>query len=94
MTESVQVVVAQGLTKKFGAFTAVGRLDLGIAKGEVVGFIGPNGAGKSTTIRMLCGLLKPSDGRATVAGFDVGREPEAVRGTSATCLRNSRSTAT
>jgi ABC-2 type transport system ATP-binding protein len=72
-------VVADGLTKKFGAFTAVDRLDLSIAKGEVVGFIGPNGAGKSTTIRMLCGLLAPSAGAATVAGFDVGREPEAVR---------------
>ena len=55
------------------------RLDLSIAKGEVVGFIGPNGAGKSTTIRLLCGLLQPSAGRACVAGFDVGREPEAVR---------------
>jgi len=72
-------VTAEGLTKIFGSFTAVDRLDLTIAKGEVVGFIGPNGAGKSTTIRMLCGLLRPSAGRAIVAGFDVGREPEAVR---------------
>jgi len=76
MTEAV---MADGLTKVFGAFTAVDHLNLAIAKGEVVGFIGPNGAGKSTTIRMLCGLLRPSAGRATVAGFDVGREPEAVR---------------
>jgi ABC-2 type transport system ATP-binding protein len=72
-------VVADGLTKTFGKFTAVDHLNLTIAKGEVVGFIGPNGAGKSTTIRMLCGLLRPSAGRATVAGFDVGCEPEAVR---------------
>jgi len=72
-------VQAWGLTKRFGAFVAVDGLDLGIAKGEVVGFIGPNGAGKSTTIRMLCGLLKPSAGRAEVAGFDVARDPEAVR---------------
>jgi len=79
MTDGTQAVVAQGLTKKFGAFTAVDRLDLSIAKGEVVGFIGPNGAGKSTAIRMLCGLLRPSAGHASVAGFDVGREPEAVR---------------
>ena len=79
MTSSNQAVVAEGLTKKFGAFTAVDRLDLSIATGEVVGFIGPNGAGKSTTIRMLCGLLRPTAGRASVAGFDVGREPEAVR---------------
>jgi ABC-2 type transport system ATP-binding protein len=72
-------VIAEQLTKTFGKFTAVDRLDLTIAKGEIVGFIGPNGAGKSTTIRMLCGLLRPSAGRALVAGFDVGREPETVR---------------
>jgi ABC-2 type transport system ATP-binding protein len=79
MTSSNQAVVAEGLTKKFGAFTAVDRLDLSIATGEIVGFIGPNGAGKSTTIRLLCGLLRPTAGRASVAGFDVAREPEAVR---------------
>jgi ABC-2 type transport system ATP-binding protein len=79
MTDAIRAVVAEGLTKRFGAFTAVDRLDLSIAKGEVVGFIGPNGAGKSTTIRMLCGLLQPSAGQASVAGFDVAREPEAVR---------------
>jgi ABC-2 type transport system ATP-binding protein len=72
-------VIAEGLTKSFGAFTAVDHLNLSIAKGEVVGFIGPNGAGKSTTIRMLCGLLRPTAGRAEVAGYDVGREPESVR---------------
>jgi ABC-2 type transport system ATP-binding protein len=84
MTDNTQAVVAQavvaeGLTKKFGAFTAVDRVDLSIATGEVVGFIGPNGAGKSTTIRLLCGLLQPTAGRASVAGFDVARAPEAVR---------------
>ncbi len=79
MTDDGPAVIAQGLTKKFGSFTAVDRLDLTIAKGEIVGFIGPNGAGKSTTIRLLCGLLQPSAGRAWVAGFDVGREPDAVR---------------
>ena len=72
-------VLARGLTKHFGAFTAVDHVDLSIAKGEVVGFIGPNGAGKSTTIRMLCGLLTPSSGTARVAGYDVGEHPEAVR---------------
>jgi ABC-2 type transport system ATP-binding protein len=70
---------AEGLTKIFGRFTAVDHIDLAIASGEVMGFIGPNGAGKSTTIRMLCGLLRPSAGRAIVAGFDVAREPEKVR---------------
>ncbi len=79
MTGPAPAVLAAGLTKRFGKFTAVDRLDLSIDKGQIVGFIGPNGAGKSTAIRMLCGLLRPSAGRAFVAGFDVGREPEAVR---------------
>jgi ABC-2 type transport system ATP-binding protein len=79
MSDAALAVVAQKLTKRFGDFTAVDALDLEIAKGEVVGFIGPNGAGKSTTIRMLCGLLRPTAGRAVVAGYDVGREPESVR---------------
>lgn len=73
------VVLAQGLTRRFGKFTAVDGLNLAIGRGEVVGFIGPNGAGKSTTIRLLCGLLSPSAGSARVAGFDVASEPEAVR---------------
>jgi drug efflux transport system ATP-binding protein len=77
--DGAPAVLAEGLTRRFGAFTAVDGLDLRIARGEVVGFIGPNGAGKSTTIRMLCGLLRPSAGRAVVAGFDVARQPEAVR---------------
>jgi len=79
MNGVTQAVLAQGLTKRFGNFTAVDRLDLTIATGEIVGFIGPNGAGKSTTIRLLCGLLRPSAGTAVVAGYDVGRNPEAVR---------------
>ncbi|MDE2199554.1 MAG: ABC transporter ATP-binding protein [Rhodospirillales bacterium] len=72
-------VLAEGLSKSFGTFTAVDRLDLAIAPGEVVGFIGPNGAGKSTTIRMLSALLRPTAGRARVAGFDVVREANQVR---------------
>jgi ABC-2 type transport system ATP-binding protein len=80
MTETdAPAVLARGLTKRFGAFTAVDHVDLSVAKGEVVGFIGPNGAGKSTAIRMLCGLLKPSGGSARVAGYDVAEHPEAVR---------------
>ena len=72
-------VVVASLVKRFGDFVAVDRINLEVRKGEVFGFIGPNGAGKSTTIRMLCGLLKPTSGRAMVAGFDVSKNPEAVR---------------
>jgi ABC-2 type transport system ATP-binding protein len=79
MTEQPNSVVIESLVKRFGDFVAVDRLNLTVRKGEVFGFLGPNGAGKSTTIRMLCGLLKPTEGRATVAGYDVGREPESVR---------------
>ena len=79
MSAAAPAILAQGLTKRFQSFTAVDGLDLSIAQGEIVGFIGPNGAGKSTTLRMLCGLLRPSAGGASVAGYDVAREPEAVR---------------
>jgi ABC-2 type transport system ATP-binding protein len=72
-------VVIEGLVKRFGSFVAVDHIDLEVRKGEIFGFLGPNGAGKSTTIRMLCGLLKPTSGRALVAGYDVSREPEEVR---------------
>ncbi len=79
MNAAAPAIIAEGLTKRFQTFTAVDHLDLRIEKGEIAGFIGPNGAGKSTTIRMLCGLLRPSEGHALVAGFDVGQQPEAVR---------------
>jgi ABC-2 type transport system ATP-binding protein len=73
------VVAAHGLTKRFGGFTAVDGVSFEIRRGEIFGFLGPNGAGKSTTIRMLCGLLTPSGGAATVAGHDVRHEPAAVK---------------
>lgn len=79
MSEATNSVVVEKLVKRFGSFVAVDSIDLEVRKGEVFGFLGPNGAGKSTTIRMLCGLLKPTSGRATVAGFDVAHNPEAVR---------------
>jgi ABC-2 type transport system ATP-binding protein len=72
-------VVVDNLVKKFGDFVAVDHVSLETRRGEIFGFLGPNGAGKSTTIRMLCGLLRPTAGRATVAGFDVARDPESVR---------------
>ncbi|MET0908095.1 MAG: ATP-binding cassette domain-containing protein, partial [Ilumatobacteraceae bacterium] len=72
-------ILATDLHKQFGSNHAVAGIDLAIEPGEIYGFLGPNGAGKSTTVRMLCTLLAPSDGRATVAGFDVAREPGAVR---------------
>jgi ABC-2 type transport system ATP-binding protein len=75
----VNSVVISNLVKRFGAFTAVDSITLEVGQGEVFGFLGPNGAGKSTTIRMLCGLLRPTSGLATVAGYDVARNPEAVR---------------
>jgi len=72
-------IEAHGLCRDFGAFRAVERVSFTVAAGEIFGYLGANGAGKSTTIRMLCGLLAPTAGTARVAGFDVGREPEAVK---------------
>jgi ABC-2 type transport system ATP-binding protein len=67
------------LTRKFGAFVAVDAISFSVTNGEVFGFLGSNGAGKSTTIRMLCGLLKPTSGQAWIDGVDVGRDPEGVK---------------
>jgi len=72
-------IVGHDLVKRFGTFVAVDHINLEARAGEVVGFLGPNGAGKSTTIRMLCGLLRPTSGQALVAGYDVAREAEQVR---------------
>lgn len=72
-------VEVEDLTRTFGEFVAVDHISFQVARGEIFGFLGPNGAGKSTTIRILCGLLRPSGGRGSVAGYDVAREPELVR---------------
>ena len=76
---SEPIIEAQGLTKRYGHFTAVESLDLKLDEGEVFGFLGPNGSGKSTTILMLLGLTEPSEGWARVAGFDPARNPLAVK---------------
>jgi len=76
VTPAIQV---EHLTRRFGAFVAVDDVSMDVATGEVFGFLGSNGAGKSTTIRMLCGLLRPTSGRAVVGGVDVGRDPEGVK---------------
>jgi ABC-2 type transport system ATP-binding protein len=68
-----------GLTRRFGTFVAVEDLALTVARGEVFGFLGPNGSGKTTTIRMLCGLLRPSSGRGEVLGEDIARQPRRIR---------------
>ncbi len=72
-------VVVRDLERRFGKFVAVNRVSFEVQKGEIFGFLGPNGAGKSTTIRMLCGILAPTSGSGTVAGFDVGTEAEKIK---------------
>ena len=77
MTESV--IVVENLTRRFGEFVAVDHINFEVKPGEVIGYLGPNGSGKTTTIRMLLGLLKPSDGKATVLGYDVFKQSEEIR---------------
>ncbi|MDQ5825745.1 MAG: ATP-binding cassette domain-containing protein [Chloroflexota bacterium] len=74
-----QIVITKGLTRRYGAFTAVDGIDLEVRSGEVFGLLGPNGAGKTTTIKMLVTLLPPSAGHAWVGGFDVERQSDNVR---------------
>src|SRR4249920_2198366 len=78
MTETM--IECEGLTKRFGHFTAVDHVSFSVAKGSIFGFLGPNGSGKSTVIRMLCGLLEPSGGRASIAGHDVAEQTEEIKG--------------
>ena len=79
MVQQEKVITAKGLTKRFGNFIAVDKISFEVAKGEIFGFLGANGAGKTTAIRMLCGLLMPTSGEATVAGFDVFKQNEQIK---------------
>jgi ABC-type multidrug transport system ATPase subunit len=77
MSESM--IEVEGLTKRFGTFTAVDHVSFSVGKGSIFGFLGPNGSGKTTVIRMLCGILEPSDGTARIGGHDIIREGEPIK---------------
>ncbi len=77
--QATLAVSVRNLERRFGQFIAVNRVSFDVKRGEIFGFLGPNGAGKSTTIRMLTGILAPSGGEGTVAGFDIGRESEKIK---------------
>jgi len=79
MGDGRPVIEARGLTKRFGDFVAADRITFDIPRGQIFGLLGPNGAGKSTTFKMLCGLLKPSEGEGRVAGFDLRRDAAEAR---------------
>ena len=74
------MIELKDLTKKYGEFQAVNRLNLSVKKGEIFGFIGPNGAGKTTTIKMMGGILEPTAGTVIIAGFNIQKEPEKAKG--------------
>jgi ABC-type multidrug transport system ATPase subunit len=73
------MIEIDGLTKRFGGFTAVDHVSFSVGKGSIFGFLGPNGSGKTTLIRMLCGILEPSDGTARIGGHDIIKEGEAIK---------------
>jgi ABC-type multidrug transport system ATPase subunit len=73
------MIECESLTKRFGHFTAVDHVSFSVSKGSIFGFLGPNGSGKSTVIRMLCGLLQPSEGHASIAGFDVTEQTDEIK---------------
>ena len=73
------MIECEGLTKRFGTFTAVDHVSFSVGKGSIFGFLGPNGSGKSTVIRMLCGILEPSDGTARIGGHDIIKEGDEIK---------------
>ena len=78
-TTAEYAVVVEKLEKRYGDFQAVNKVTFQVKRGEIFGFLGPNGAGKSTTIRMLCGIIVPTAGKASVLGFDVFKEAEKIK---------------
>jgi len=87
MGEGNGAIVIENLTKRYEDITAVDGIDLDVGEGELFGLLGPNGAGKTTTINMLCGILKPTSGRASVGGHDVRSEPKEVKGLIGVCTQ-------
>src|SRR5882724_3693723 len=80
MTEEADTMIeCEGLTKHFGNFTAVDHVSFSVSRGSLFGFLGPNGSGKSTVIRMLCGILEPTEGTARIGGHDIARESDATK---------------
>jgi ABC-2 type transport system ATP-binding protein len=79
MRQSGKVIISKNLTKKFGQFTAVDKISFDVRQGEIFGFLGANGAGKTTAIKMFCGLLSPTGGEGSVAGFDIFTEREKIK---------------
>src|ERR1700755_1262861 len=78
--ERKPMIECEGLTKRLGNFTAVDHVSFSVGKGSIFGFLGPNGSGKSTVIRMLCGILEPSDGSARIDGHDVVHDADSIKG--------------
>src|SRR6058998_3820246 len=75
-----QMIQCDGLTKRFGTFTAVDHVSFVVTKGSIFGFLGPNGSGKTTVIRMLCGILEPTEGTGRIAGIDVKTDTDRIKG--------------
>src|SRR5690348_7571345 len=79
-SESKPMIECEGLTRRFGTFTAVDHVSFSVGKGSIFGFLGPNGSGKSTVIRMLCGILEPTEGTARIDGHDVVHDADSIKG--------------
>ena len=83
---STPAITAENLTYRYGDLTAVDHIDFSVAEGEILGFLGPNGAGKSTTVNMLTGQLIPKEGKATLLGIDIAKQPKKVQADIGVCF--------